>query len=120
MKNSNQNPGIITWTARIISIAFAFFISIFSMDIFSEGYGFWKTIMGLTMHLIPTFILVLIIIISWRKELVGAVTYTILGILYIYFGWGKIDISAYLVIAGPLFILGALYFIGWSKRKLSV
>jgi|ERR1019366_5417000 hypothetical protein len=117
MKNNNQNVGIIGWTARIISIAFAVFISIFAMDVFSEGYGFWNTALALFMHLIPTFLIILILILSWKREWIGGSVYTILGILYIVFAWGKFDWSAYALISGPIFILGILFFISWYQKK---
>jgi hypothetical protein len=29
------------WTPRLLSILFAIFISLFALDVFGEGYGFW-------------------------------------------------------------------------------
>ena len=60
----------IFWTPRVICILFAFFTSLFALDVFSEGLGFWKTFLALIMHLIPTWI-----ILNARKEpLVWATT----------------------------------------------
>ena len=117
MKDNNQHTGIIRWAARILSIAFALFLSIFAMDVFSEGYGFWQTILALLMHLVPTFLILLILLISWKREWIGAGFYTILGILYIVLEWGKFDWAAYALIAGPLFVLGILFFIGWNQER---
>ncbi|MEI8059615.1 MAG: hypothetical protein WCG67_05610, partial [Ferruginibacter sp.] len=67
----NNTPAIIRWTARIMSIAFAAFISIFALDVFNESSNFWDTALGLLIHLIPTFLIILVLIISWRKEWIG-------------------------------------------------
>jgi hypothetical protein len=115
MKNNHKD--ILLWTARVISIVFALFISIFAMDVFEEGNGFWKTALALLMHLIPTFILILIIILTWRNNLLAGMLFSILGIAYIIFAWGKFDWTAYALIAGPLFIAGILYFLDWVQKK---
>jgi hypothetical protein len=117
MKINNQHAGMVSWAARIICIAFAIFISIFSLDVFSEGYGFWKTIFALLLHLIPTFLIFLVLILSWRWEWIGGIIFSILGIVYIIAGRGKTDWSAIVFISGPLFILGILFFIGWYQKK---
>ena len=113
----HNNPVIIRWTARIMSIVFAAFLSVFALDIFNEGNNFWNTAIGLFMHLIPSFLILLVLIISWRKEWIGGIVYCMLGLAYIIFAWGKFHWSAYALIAGPLFIIGVLFFISWVQRK---
>ncbi len=117
MNTDHQKIRLALWTARILSIAFAVFISIFALDVFSEGNDFRKTVVGLFMHLLPTFIIVLIIIISWHKPFIGGIFYTLLAILYIAFSWGKFDWTAYALIAGPLMVLGILFFFIWYQKK---
>ena len=87
------------------------------MDVFGEGYGFWQTILALFMHLIPTFFIILVLIFSWKWELVGGIIFPLLGLAYIILAWGKFALVAYLFISGPLFILGILYIIGWYLKK---
>lgn len=117
MKKNSQYSGNIRWTARITSIAFALFISLFAMDVFSEIAGLWQTMSALLVHLVPTLIVVLILIISWRNEIIGGILYTTLGIVYVVFSWGKFDWTAYALIAGPLFLLGILYYISWRQNR---
>ena len=116
MKNYSTT---IKWTARIMTMAFAALISIFAMDVFGEGYGFWQTILALFMHLIPTFFIILVLAFSWKWELVGGIIFPLLGLAYIILAWGKFALVAYLFISGPLFILGILYTIGWYLKKSS-
>jgi hypothetical protein len=68
------------------------------------------------MHLIPTFILIIILVICWRWEWVGAFLYTGLGVLYIIIAWGNPWTWA-LIISGPLFVLGVLYLLNWTLLK---
>jgi len=65
---------VLFWTPRILCILFAVFLSVFSLDVFSEGYGFWQTIGALLLHLVPTFIVVFALLIGWRWEWVGQAT----------------------------------------------
>jgi hypothetical protein len=70
---------LIFWTPRILNILVAVFISIFALDVFGEGYGFWGTMEALLMHLIPTAIILVVLIASWRCGWIGAVIFPLLG-----------------------------------------
>jgi hypothetical protein len=105
------------WIPRILCIIFAVFLSLFALDVFGQGYGFWETIIHLLVNLIPAFILIIVLIISWRWEWVGGILFPVLGVLYIVWKWGEFSWGAYLVISGPLFILGILFLINWFYKK---
>ena len=104
---------LLFWAPRILSILFAAFTSLFALDVFGEGYGFWETILALLMHLIPTGIIVVVLVISWRWEWVGGVLFTVLGALYLVMAWGKGFVN---LMSGPLFLVGVLFLINWLYR----
>jgi hypothetical protein len=79
----NKVSKFIFWTPRILSIIFIAFLALFSLDVFMEGASFWQILGGLFMHNIPVFILVAILIIAWKREIVGAVAFFLAGLLYI-------------------------------------
>ncbi len=108
--------GLLIWTPRILCILFAVFLSSFAADVFGEHYGFWKTILALLIHLIPTWIVLIVLAIGWRWEWVGAILFPVLGVLYLVMFWGRFPWSVYLVISGPLFLLGLLFLINWLCR----
>ena len=92
-----------------------------SLDIFDLGLGFWGTILGLVMHNIPTLILLIILFISWKHELVGGITYILIGLIYLIMmftnqSWNAL-LSSSLIIYGPAFIIGILFIINWIKKK---
>jgi len=105
---------LLFWSPRVLCIAFALFISLFALDVFNEGLGVVKTIAALSMHLIPTAIIVVVLAVSWRWEWVGGVLFVALGILYLARAWHHP--SWVVVISGPLFLVGALFLVDWSKR----
>jgi hypothetical protein len=107
----------IFWSPRILCLLFAAFISIFALDVFDGSQGFWQTALALMMHLIPTAILLLLLAICWRWEWIGAVVFPGLGLFYIVNFWGRFHWSAYAFIAGPLFLLGLLFFANWRVSE---
>jgi len=111
----------IYWTPRIISILFILFLALFSLDIFDGNYGFWGTIVGLFMHNIPALILLIVLLISWKYEIVGGIVFILAGLLYIGmlamnqpFQWYYLSWS--LSIAGPAFFIGILFILNWIKK----
>ena len=109
------------WTPRILSIIFILFLALFSLDIFDLKLGFWQTILGLFMHNLPALILLVVLLISWKYEIVGGIAFILAGLLYIIrlmmnpFEWYMLSWS--LTIAGPAFFIGILFFINWFKKK---
>ncbi len=112
----------IFWTPRILSILFILFLAVFSLDVFGNGYGFWETVLAFFMHNLPSIILAVLIWISWKKEIVGAVTFFSAGILYIVSLLMRPPYQWYyllwiLIIAGPAFLIGILFLIGWKRKR---
>ena len=110
------------WTPRILAIVFILFLAMFSLDIFDNNYTFWEIVLGLFMHNIPTFILLIVLLISWRYEIVGAVAFILAGILYIVWLLMSQKLEWYMLfwvlqIAGPTFLVGILFWVNWKKRK---
>jgi hypothetical protein len=108
---------LLYWTPRVLCVLFAAFISTFALDVFDGNHGLWNTILALLMHLIPTGIILVMLAISWRWEWVGGTVFTALGVLYLVWFWGRFPWSVYLVIAGPLFLVGALFLLNWFYRR---
>ncbi|MBI3416462.1 MAG: hypothetical protein HY043_14295 [Verrucomicrobia bacterium] len=115
MKTSIER--LVFWAPRVSCILFALFISVFALDVFGHGAGFWKTTLALFMHLVPTWIILTVLAIAWHREWVGAVVYVALGVLYLLTAWGRFNWSAYVMIPGPLFLVGILFLINWCYKQ---
>ena len=88
MKKQSGNIKVskfIFWTPRILSIIFILFLSMFSLDVFENCNGFFQCSLALFIHNIPVFILIGVLIFSWRYEIVGAISFILAGFLYIVF-----------------------------------
>jgi hypothetical protein len=102
------------WTPRALCIAFAVFLSLFALDVFNEGYGFWRTLGALLMHLIPAAIVLVVLAVAWRWEWIGTVVFAGFGMCYAITTWRHPD--WFLTISGPLFVIAALFLVNWLKR----
>lgn len=103
------------WAPRILSIGFVLFLSLFSLDVFSE-YSGYQIILPLFMHLLPSIILLIVIIIAWKYDLVGAVVFLGFPALYVLDVGLTRPLSWYLAIVMPSTIVGILYFISWIQK----
>ncbi len=94
---------------------------LFSLDVFDMNLGFLGTIIGLLIHNIPAFCLLIILIISWKREIVGGIAFILAGLLYVVLVMRNPFELYYLVwavqISGTAFFIGILFLVGWSKKK---
>jgi hypothetical protein len=103
------------WSPRIAAILFTILISLFAFDVFGTGAGFFKTLLALIMHLIPSFLLITAIVFSWKRPWIGGIFMIVLGIVY--FIWAQYNTRAAAFIYIVLFIIGALFLASWFLRK---
>ncbi len=108
------------WTPRIFAILAILFVSMFALDIFGNDYTVLETIIGLSMHLIPSFILTIILIIAWKHELLGGILFLIPAVFYICITAMNVNIllaiSWSLIITVPFLIIGILFIIQGMKK----
>ncbi|MBU1126194.1 hypothetical protein KJ758_01130 [Patescibacteria group bacterium] len=111
----------IYWIPRIFSIALLLFLAMFSLDIFDSTSSFLEIVIGLLMHNIPVFVLLIVLIISWKHEIVGGIGFIAAGLLYIAllisggFEWYMLSWAA--MLSGPAFLVGGLFIIGWWQKR---
>lgn len=120
----NKEKDFIYWTPRILSIIFVAFLALMSLDVFDMGLGFWQTPGALFMHSIPALILLIVIMISWKYEIVGGIVFILAGLLYIFLAVRGTDnlgmaLAWSAQISGMAFIIGGFFLANWwiKKRK---
>ena len=84
----------------------------FALDVFSEGYGFGETILALLIHLVPTYLIVIALVIAWRWEGIGALLFILFALFYMVMSGG-----GSWIISGTLFFVGFLFLINWIYRE---
>lgn len=105
----------IVWTPRVLSILYACFLSIFALDVFAEGRPWGETLLALLIHLVPTWLVFLVLILAWRHAWIGAAGFALLALAYSF--WARGHPTWILVIAGPLLVLAGLYYWSWRLTR---
>jgi hypothetical protein len=108
------NPTL-SWILRILLIIMILFFALFSLDVFEEGRKFWDMILGFLIHNIPSFVMIIILIIAWKRENIGGILLMLgilgFGIFLIFrmenFMWGTI------IMLGIPFLIGAMFVINY-------
>lgn len=124
MKSSSIN--IIHWLPRILCILTILFISIFAFDAFDPALTIWQQLAGLFIHLIPSFLLIILLLIAWKWEKTGGIIFMIIGIVMspILFQhnynmnhslWVSLEII--LMITFPILIVGILFIVSDLLKK---
>jgi hypothetical protein len=117
---------IIHWTPRIICILAILFVSMFALDSFDQKFTLWQQLQAFFIHLIPTYILILFLVVAWKWELVG-------GLILIAFALGLVpsiyyhnyymnhsvwmSLSVILMINFPFVVTGALFVLSHFLKK---
>ena len=108
---------IMYWIPRMISIIFILFLSMFALDILGMELGFLGTIIGLFMHLIPSFILIGLLLIAWKYEKIGGYIFLILAVLFIVFFNLYREIFSFLLVGLPIILIGILFLLSAKYNK---
>jgi hypothetical protein len=102
------------WAPHALGILFIAFVSLFALDVFQERQGFWQTLLALTMHLIPTFIMIAVLAIAWRWEWVGTLLFAACAAVFAFIVRGDGWVMA--IFAAPCLLTAGLFLINWRNK----
>ena len=114
------------WTPRVLGIAAILFISIFALDAFEEGRSLWENLLAFLMHLIPSFVLILLLVIAWNRELIGGIIFTAIGAIMspVIFSHNYamnqsvgLSLLIVLMITFPFIVIGVLFILNHYRNK---
>jgi hypothetical protein len=105
---------LLFWTPRVACIILAFFICLLALGVFGEQPGFWTR--SLIVQLIPTFLMVTTLALTWKHEWFGGMIFILMGTIYMIVALNHADIV--LLISVPLLLIGALLLVAWYQRRV--
>lgn len=117
---------IFYWLPRILCILGILFISMFALDAFSSEESFIVQLGDFIMHLIPSFVLLFLLIVAWKKEFLGGIIFMILGLGMSPFVFKMnynmnesfwMSLGIIMTITIPFFIIGILFLVSYYKNK---
>jgi len=104
---------LLYWVPRILAILLIITMAMISMDSVSYEPTLGQKINNFFMNNIWTSIpLLIILIISWKYELVGGIGFLLAGLFFI----KSFGVLAF-VVAIPAFLIGILFIINWLKKR---
>ncbi|MBP6786205.1 MAG: hypothetical protein KA170_01350 [Candidatus Promineofilum sp.] len=70
---------LLRWMPRALGGAYAVFISLFALDMWGTGAGFWNELAGFLVHLLPTYFILGALVIAWRNPRAGGILFIVLA-----------------------------------------
>jgi len=126
IKAMTKKENITLWAPRILCIGAILFVSMFALDSFGPRIPFGQQLLNFLMHLIPSFVLTLLLVIAWKRQLIGGILFTIAGIGFSPFVFMlnynrtqsiETSLLIILVITIPFVIIGTLFIMGHYMKK---
>ncbi len=116
---SRVTARLLYWSPRMLSIAFAIFLSLFALDVFNEVLGSWQTVLAFSIHLIPAMVIIAVLIVAWRWEWIGTGLFALVAVYYAVTMLSR-NVNNWAAVMGislPLLVIAAMFLAGWIKRS---
>ena len=108
---------LLYWAPRALCILLIGFVSMFALDVFSEGLGIWGTLVALSMHLLPSLVMVLILALAWKWEWIGTAAFLMIAIFFAITVRGVWWVKA--IFAVPSLLAALLFLLNWLRKTHS-
>lgn len=116
---------LLFWAPRILAILFSMFIMLFSFDVFDGTISIINQMIGFFMHNIPVLIMILIIVLAWKKDIIGMIGFGLMTIILFIMVTSSMSREgtaihpAVFIISGPALLIALLYGLNWYLSKHS-
>jgi hypothetical protein len=112
------SPGlakIIHWAPRVAAIAIILFMGLFSLDVFEGEATLLERLGGLLIHNLPSLVMLVLLILAWKRPAVGFAAYLVIGGLFILFFVRSIYAAGNLVMfLIPILLIAGLFYADWK------
>lgn len=117
---------IMHYLPRIICMLAILFISMFALDAFNPEKTIWQQIGDFLIHLIPSFVLIIFLIIAWKREFIGGIIFILIGLIFSPFIFIHnyninqslcMSLMIILIITMPFIIVGILFIVSHRMKK---
>lgn len=105
------------WIPRILMILFIGLFILFSLDAFGGSEPIINKLMAFFIHLMPSFLLLLFLVISWERPKLAGILFVILGIVFTFYYDTYEDPISFLTVSLIPILAGVLFFIPFILRR---
>lgn len=118
---------LLYWSPRVLTILAILFISLFALDAFHPGEPLTQQLLHFLLHLIPSFVLLAVLLLAWKRELAGGILFALIGLvmspiifIHNYRMNDSIGMSLLIIllITIPFLVVGGLFIWGHFRKKL--
>jgi hypothetical protein len=127
MRSMENTIKFFHWFPRILGILAILFISLFALDAFDPELALGQQIKGFLIHMIPSFILAILLALAWKWELPGGIVFALIGLVmtpvifkhnYTMNDSIGMTIGIVSMITIPFVVVGILFIVSyWLKKK---
>jgi hypothetical protein len=112
---------IIHWAPRIAAILIVFFISLFSLDVFEMQASPLELLGGFLIHNIPSIAMLVLLIVAWKRPVVGFVAFLVAAALFtLFFVRDLYALPNLLLFVFPILLIAGLFYADWKWLKPQV
>lgn len=109
---------IIHWAPRIAAILIILFISLFSLDVFEMDASPLELLGGFLIHNIPAIGMIVLLILAWKRPVVGFVAFLVAGALFAFaFVREASALPNLLLFVFPILLVAGLFYADWHWVK---
>ncbi len=102
---------VLFWFPRILAILAILFMLMFGFDAFMGNEPFGKKILSFLMNSIPAFVMILVLILAWKKEMIGGMIFILVFIGLGFFFKSFSGNTASLGIITPFLLTGIMFIV---------
>jgi hypothetical protein len=106
------------WIPRVLTVLISCFLSIFAFDVFDSKESFIRIILGLLIHLIPTFLMLIAFLFSFKNKSIAGFGMVFLGIVFTLFFNTYESWINFALISLPVLLAGALYLLVKENKSV--
>ncbi|MHB8070459.1 MAG: DUF7670 domain-containing protein [Candidatus Cryosericum sp.] len=106
------------WIPRTLMILFIVFLTMFSLDVFEMEGTLLAKLGGFVMHSIPSIVLVLVLLVSWRRPVVGGIL-TLASAAALMLRWHLRIGVTFVTLILPVIIIGVLFILSHFQGRKS-
>jgi hypothetical protein len=111
---------IIHWSPRVVTIIIIFFITLFSLDVFEMDASLLELLGGFLLHNIPSIVLLILLLIAWKRPEVGFVGFLVAAVLItMLFVRDIFALSNVILFVLPILLIACLFYADWKWQKTS-
>ncbi len=106
--------GGVFWAPRVLVMVPVVLVAMPAINVFHERLGFWQTILGLAVHLISALCVIVVLVIAWRWEGIGAILIAAAGPCFVYADWWPFPGKIFFCLL--CFIVAGLFLLSWRRH----